>query len=70
MGDVERMMTTSVRNVLYISVVDYKERPRNDWIINHPGQCILNGSQVHWTAEVEQAIVSNGAQGVKDYLDE
>lgn len=44
MGDVEKMMTMSVRNVLYNSVIDYKERPRNDWIISHPGQCILNGS--------------------------
>ena len=69
MGDVEKMMTTSVRHVLDFSVVDYKERPRNDWIISHPGQCVLNGSQVHWTAEVESAIKANGAQGVKDYLD-
>ena len=37
MGDVEKMMTTSVRNVLYNSVTNYKERLRNDWIISHPG---------------------------------
>ena len=37
MGDVEKMMTTSVRNVLYNSVTDYKERLRNEWIISHPG---------------------------------
>lgn len=61
MGDVEKMMTMSVRQVLYHSITDYKERPRNDWILMHPGQCILNGSQVHWTAEVEAAIINNGA---------
>jgi len=44
MGDVEKMMTMSVRHVLYHSVIDYKERSRNDWIISHPGQCVLNGS--------------------------
>lgn len=44
MGDVEKMMQTSVRHVLHNSVIDYKERSRNDWIINHPGQCVLNGS--------------------------
>jgi len=44
MGDVEKMMTTSVRHVREFSVVDYKERRRNDWIISHPGQCVLNGS--------------------------
>ena len=61
MGDVEKMMIMSVRNVLEFSVIDYKQRPRNDWIISHPGQCVLNGSQVHWTTEVEEAIKSNGA---------
>ena len=44
MGDVEKMMTLSVRQVLYHSVLEYKEKLRNDWIINHPGQCVLNGS--------------------------
>jgi dynein heavy chain len=44
MGDVEKMMQMSVRNVLLRSIEDYKARPRNDWIINHPGQCVLNGS--------------------------
>jgi dynein heavy chain len=44
MGDVEKMMIASVRHVLEFSVLDYKERPRNDWIISHPGQCVLNGS--------------------------
>ncbi len=44
MGDVEKMMQLSVRNVLLKSVEDYLVRPRNDWVINHPGQCVLNGS--------------------------
>ena len=37
MGDVERMMQFSVRNVLIKSIEDYVVRPRNDWVINHPG---------------------------------
>ena len=37
MGEVEKMMTLSVRNVLFKSVEDYLVRPRNDWVINHPG---------------------------------
>lgn len=44
MGDVEKMMAMSVRAVLEHSVIDYKERTRNEWIISHPGQCVLNGS--------------------------
>jgi hypothetical protein len=44
MGDVERMMQLSVKSALYKSVEDYKLRPRNEWIVNHAGQCVLNGS--------------------------
>lgn len=29
---------------------------------------MLNGSQVHWTAEVEEAINTKGSEGVKEYL--
>jgi dynein heavy chain len=69
MGDVEKMMQMSVRNVLLRSVEDYLVRSRNEWILNHPGQCVLNGSQVHWTSEVEQALNTGGSAGVKTYLD-
>ena len=29
--------------------------------------CVLNGSQVHWTSDVDEAIRERGAVGVKDY---
>lgn len=32
MGDVERMMTSSVRHVLEFSIMDYTERPRVEWV--------------------------------------
>ena len=67
MCDLEEMMKLSVRNVLLISIEDYKKRPRNDWVLIHPGQCVLNGSQVHWTTEVETAI-HEGPEGVKNYF--
>lgn len=56
MGELENMMKKSVRNVLLRSVANYVEVPRKEWVLNHPGQCVLNGSQVHWTREVEDAI--------------
>jgi dynein heavy chain, axonemal len=68
MGDVERMMQQSVRSVLLKSIEDYVVRPRNEWIMNHAGQCVLNGSQVHWTTEVEDAIKNRGASGVREYF--
>ncbi len=68
MGDVERMMITSVKDVLKYSIFDYLVRDRNEWILNHPGQCVLNGSQVQWTADVEKAISTKGVDGVHEYL--
>jgi len=56
MGEVEQMMYDSIRNVLKISVEQYLTTPRTDWVLEHCGQCVLNGSQVHWTSEVEEAI--------------
>lgn len=66
MGEVETMMKLSVRQALKISIDDYTTTPRNQWVLKHPGQCILNGSQVHWTKEVEDAI-KKGVDGVKEY---
>jgi len=44
MGDVEKMMTTSVRSVLLDSILDYTERKRTEWVKVHAGMCVLNGS--------------------------
>jgi dynein heavy chain len=56
MTEVEEQMKLSVRTVLLQAIRDYKTMKREDWILEHAGQCVLNGSQVHWTAEVEQSI--------------
>jgi len=67
MGDVEKQMCASIRNVIHFGITDYLERDRNDWIINHPGQIVLNSSQVHWTADVEKAIIEGGLPGIVTY---
>ena len=64
----EKMMTSSVRHVLLHSIEDYTEVPRTEWVRNHPGMCVLNGSQVHWTEHVETHIKEKGAAGVKEYF--
>ena len=37
MGEIERMMFKSVRNVLLLSIKDYLVKPRPEWILVHPG---------------------------------
>jgi len=68
MGEVEQMMFDSIRAVLKYSIENYKEVKRTDWMLSHPGQCVLNGSQVHWTSEVEEAIIANDLEGYYNLL--
>jgi hypothetical protein len=63
---VESGMKAAFKQVLWTSIVEYLELPRPEWIQKFPGQAVLNGSQLHWTREVEEAVRANGLQGVKD----
>jgi dynein heavy chain len=52
MTELEEQMKESVRSVLLHSINQYLCTKREEWVLDHPGQCVLNGSQVHWTREV------------------
>jgi dynein heavy chain, axonemal len=67
MGEVEMMMVLSVKRVLLHSVDDYPQRERNQWCMSHPGQCVLNGSQIWWTKDCETAINTEGHPGVAKF---
>lgn len=54
------MMFDTIRDVLKFSIDEYLEIPRPEWIKKHPGQCVLNGSQVHWTEQLETAMKKDG----------
>lgn len=56
MQELEHIMKLSVRESLQTAITDYPSCERTTWVKKHPGQCVLNGSQVHWTADVEDAI--------------
>ena len=63
MGEIEQMMYDSVRRALLNSIEDYTTKKRTEWILQHPGQCVLNGSQVHWTSDLENAATKDGMAG-------
>ena len=68
MCEVEDMMFRSVRSVLEWSIKDYTQiETRNQWILKHPGMCVLNGSQVHWTRNFENALTEGGLEGIKTF---
>ncbi len=68
MTDLEDMMKLSVRHELEKSITSYLHTPRKDWVLQQKGQCVLNGSQVHWTTEVEEVLKAGGG-GIKQYYD-
>ena len=67
-GELEEMMRLSVREAFLNAVKDYPSRKRTEWAVSHPGQVILNGSQIIWTADVEQSFKA-GATAVREYWD-
>ena len=44
MTEIEEMMKCSVKYELNRSIEDYRFMERTEWVRNHPGQCVLNGS--------------------------
>jgi dynein heavy chain len=67
MVEVKDSMIAAVRMNMLKAVVDYTQRPRTDWMQRWPSQCVLNGSQVHWTREAEQAFKERGNAGALEY---
>ena len=48
MTQLDNMMKQSVKEVLFHSVIEYMQIARTEWIQKVPGQCAINGSQLHW----------------------
>ncbi|CAJ1457443.1 unnamed protein product, partial [Effrenium voratum] len=69
-AEVENEMIAGVRNVCRIGVETYPEMARTEWVLQNPGQVCLNSSQVHWTAEVEDAIKNNSTESYFTRLSE
>ena len=44
MSELERGMLSSVRDALEAGITAYSEVPRVQWVKEHPGQIVLNGS--------------------------
>lgn len=63
MLELEGMMRVSVRDVMGRAIADYLQSPRPKWMQKWAGMCVLNGSQMHWTREMEELFVSNGSKG-------
>lgn len=65
--DVEADIRRTLHKIAGDSLEAYPRTERSRWILEWPGQIVLNCSQVFWTREVGEAIQSGGAKGLSDF---
>jgi dynein heavy chain len=70
MGEVKDAMMAAIRDNMMKSIVDYNLCPRTEWMQKWAAQCILNGSQAHWTREVEESLKTGGNEGCFAYYEQ
>lgn len=63
MLELEAMMRITIRDVMEMAIEDYTQTPRPRWMQKWPGMCVLNGSQMYWTTEMEEFFATDGANG-------
>ena len=70
MVEVCNAMMDGVKDNMIDALIDYSETPRTEWMQKWAAQCVLNGSQYHWTREVEASMHEAGNAGVFKYYDQ
>ena len=70
MVEVCNAMMDGVKDNMIDALIDYSVSPRTEWMQKWAAQCVLNGSQYHWTKEVEAAMMEAGNAGVYKYYDQ
>ncbi|GMH70086.1 hypothetical protein TrRE_jg13191 [Triparma retinervis] len=68
--EVQNKMRTSIRDVMMEAIVDYTVTPRPKWMQTWGSMFVLNGSQKHWTQEMEEHFEEHGAKGPEVYLEQ
>lgn len=64
-------MRATLRFRMGEAVIGYEEKPREQWIFDHPAQITLAGTQIWWTTEVNSAFVrleEGYENAMKDYF--
>ena len=56
LGEVEERMKASVRMQTEVSIFDYAEKERTQWVRDWPAMVVLSGSAIHWSQGVEKGI--------------
>ena len=70
MLELEAAMRESVKEVMRLAIEDYLVTPRPQWMQKWPSMCVLNGSQMHWTSEMENLFANEGVKGPQIMYDQ
>jgi dynein heavy chain len=63
-------MRISIHDVMRDAIIDYTVTPRTEWMQTWGSMFVLNGSQKHWTSEMEAFFEKDGAEGPANYLEQ
>lgn len=64
---VEDMMIKSVKEATEKTKQDYNKTPRNEWVRNWQGMCVLCVAMMYWTQNAEEAMKKTGLAGLEQY---
>ncbi|RYH31858.1 hypothetical protein EON65_01740 [archaeon] len=56
---VEKKMKESLHGYMKAGLLDYDTKPRDEWIMHHPGQIVATVAQMTWARGTEMALRSN-----------
>ncbi|XP_071558467.1 dynein axonemal heavy chain 1-like [Temnothorax nylanderi] len=59
LGQVEDAMRNTLREIIGEALEIIETIPRKEWVCMWPGQIVLCGGQIHWTAHVEESITND-----------
>ncbi|XP_018339413.1 PREDICTED: dynein heavy chain 1, axonemal-like isoform X2 [Trachymyrmex septentrionalis] len=68
LGQVENAMRNTLREIIGEALEIIETTPRKEWVYMWPGQVVLCGGQIHWTAHVEESITSNTLPDYYNYM--
>ena len=61
-------MLESVKRVIEQAYEAYKKTPREQWVLDWPGQVVICVGQIYWTSNVEAAIAAGGKKALEDAM--
>lgn len=64
--EIENMMKVSIRAQLDKGIKDFASMPRNEFVLNSPGQVAISINQIMWTHECEESLRNHGS--LKPYV--